>query len=80
MSLPELQILLALLSAGTILSAAWLVLHARDVALLLRPAFPLLVPGAGRRLSSFAAVSAAMTVFCFSLAAEIWVIARAALA
>lgn len=80
MSLPEMQILLALLSAGTTLSAAWLVLHARDVALLLRPAFPRLVPGAGRRLSSFAAVSAALTVFGFSLAAEIWVIARAAFA
>lgn len=70
------QVLIALLSAASLLSAAWLVLHARDVALLLSPVFPL-VPGEGR-LASFRAVSAAITVFGFSLVGEVWIVLRAA--
>ncbi|MFM8747973.1 MAG: hypothetical protein ACKOED_15105 [Aestuariivirga sp.] len=77
MTLPQMQLLIALLSAASLLSAAWLVLHARDVALLLRPVLPL-VPGEGRRLASFRAVSAAITVFGFSMAGEVWIVARAA--
>jgi hypothetical protein len=76
MTLPQIQIMLALLSAGAMLSAAWLVLHARDVALLLRPVTPL-VPGAGRRLASFRAVSAGLTVFAFSIAGQVLIVARA---
>lgn len=70
-------LLIALLSAASLLSAAWLVLHARDVALLLRPVFPL-VPGEGRRLASFWAVSAAITLFGFSMVGELWIVLRAA--
>lgn len=77
MTLPEIQVLIALLSASSVLSAAWLVLHARDVALLLRPVLPL-VPGEGRRLASFRAVSAGLTVFGFSMVGEAWVVLRAA--
>lgn len=79
MSLPEIQVLLALLSAGAILSAAWLVLHARDVVLLLRRVLPL-APGEGRRLASFKAVCAALTLFGFSLAGQVLVVLRAATA
>ncbi len=71
------QVLIALLSATVLLSAAWLVLHARDVALLLRPVLPL-VPGKGRRLASFRAVSAGLTVFGFSVVGEVWIVLRAA--
>jgi hypothetical protein len=71
------QLLIALLSAASLLSAAWLVLHARDVALLLRPVTPL-VPGEGRRLASFRAVSAGITLFGFSVAGEVWIVLRAA--
>jgi CHASE1-domain containing sensor protein len=78
MSLIEMQVLFALLTASAMLSAAWLVLHARDVALLLRQAFPLLLPGKGVRLASFKAVSAGLAVFGFSIAGEVWMIARAA--
>ena len=77
MTLLQMQVLIALLSAASLLSAAWLVLHARDVALLLRPVFPL-VPGEGRRLASFRAVSAAITVFGFSIAGEVLIVLRAA--
>lgn len=77
MPLAQMQFLLALLSAGAMLSAAWLVLHARDVALLLRPVTAL-VPGEGRRLASFKAVSAAITLFGFSCAGQVWVVMRAA--
>lgn len=77
MPLAQMQILLAVLSAGTMLSAAWLVLHARDVALLLRPVTPL-VPGKGRRLASFKAVSAAIALFGFGFAGQVWVVMRAA--
>lgn len=77
MPLAQMQILLALLSAGAMLSAAWLVLHARDVALLLRPVTPL-VPGKGRRLASFRAVCAAITLFGFSCAGQVLVVLRAA--
>lgn len=69
----------AALSACSLLSAVWLVLHARDVALLLQPVFPL-APGKGRRLASFRQVSAVITLFGFSLAAQILIIARAAAA
>ena len=79
MTLAQIQILLALLSACSLLSAAWLVLHARDVALLLRPVFPL-EPGSGRRLASFRQVSAVISLFGFSLAAEALIIVRAAAA
>lgn len=71
------QIMLALLSAASLLSAAWLVLHARDVAVLLRPVFPL-VPGEGRRLASFRSVCAAITLFGFSMVGEVWIVLRAA--
>ncbi len=79
MTLAELQIVLPLLSACSLLCAAWLVLHARDVVLLLRSVFPL-DPGRGQRLASFRMVSAVLTLFGFSLVAEIWIIARAATA
>lgn len=71
------QVLIALLSATALLSAVWLVLHARDVALLLRPVLPL-VPGEGRRLASFKAVTAALTLFGFAMAGEVWIVLRAA--
>ena len=71
------QFVIAFVSAASLVSAAWLVLHARDVALLLRPVLPL-VPGEGRRLASFRAVSAAITLFGFAIAAEVWVVLRAA--
>jgi hypothetical protein len=77
MSLPQMQITLALLSAVSLLSAAWLVLHARDVVLLLRPVLPL-VPGAGRRLASFKAVCTGLTLFGFSMSAEVLIVLRAA--
>ena len=77
MSLAEMQILLPLLSAASMLSAAWLVLHARDVVLLLRHSFAL-DPGEGRRLASFKAVSAVLTLFGFSVAGQILIVARAA--
>ncbi|MFM7405051.1 MAG: hypothetical protein ACKO1N_13390 [Erythrobacter sp.] len=79
MTLMEMQLLLPVLSAGAMLSAAWLVLHARDVVLMLRPVFKL-VPGEGRRLASFRAVSAALTVFGFSTVGEVLVVLRAATA
>ncbi|MCX9145901.1 hypothetical protein [Erythrobacter sp. WG] len=75
---PEAQILLALLSAGAMLSAAWLVLHVRDVALLLRPVFPRLAPGTGRCRASFRALCAGLTVLGYSLVGQVWAIARAA--
>lgn len=77
MSLAEMQIVLAVTSAVSLLSAAWLVLHARDVVLLLRPVLPPLVPGKGRRLASFRAVSAAITLFGFAMAAQVLVVLRA---
>lgn len=77
-SLFQLQVLLPVLSAVSLLSAAWLVLHARDVVLLLRQAFPL-EPGEGRRLASFKAVSAVLTVFGFSFVGEMLIIAQVAL-
>lgn len=77
MSLAEMQIVIPLLTVGSILSAAWLVLHARDVVILLRALLPL-EPGKGRRLASFKQVCAAITVFGFSVAAEARIIARAA--
>jgi len=73
------QLLLPLLSAVSLLSAAWLVLHARDVVLLLRQIFPL-DPGKGRRVASFKAVSAVLTLFGFSIAGQGLIVARAALA
>jgi hypothetical protein len=79
MSLPEMQVLLALMSAGAILSAAWLVLHARDVVLLLRRVLPL-EPGEGRRIASFKAVCAGLTLFGFSMAGQVLVVLRAATA
>jgi len=54
------------------------VLHARDVVLLLRPMAARLDPGRGKRLASFKAVSAVITLFGFSLAAEVLVVARLA--
>jgi hypothetical protein len=77
MPLVQMQVLLALQSAATILSAAWLVLHARDVVLLLHPVLPL-VPGEGRRLASFRAVCAALTLFGFSCAGQMLIVVRAA--
>jgi hypothetical protein len=79
LSLGQMQVLLALLSAVSLLSAAWLVLHARDVVLLLRQVFPL-EPGRGRRLASFKTVSAVLTLFGFSAAGQGLILAKAALA
>ena len=79
LSLPQIQVVLPLLSALSLLSAAWLVLHARDVVLLLRQVFPL-DPGKGRRLASFKAVSTVITLFGFSIAGQGLIVARAALA
>ncbi len=78
MSLAEMQIVLAVTSMLSLLSVAWLVLHARDVVLLLCPALPPLVPGEGRRLASFRAVSAAIALFGFAMAAQVLVVLRAA--
>lgn len=75
-SLAEMQIIIAVSSAVSLLSATWLVLHARDLVLLLRPVFPL-VPGAGRRLASFRTVSAAITLFGFGMAGQMLVVLRA---
>lgn len=76
MTLAQMQILLPLLSAASLLSAAWLVLHARDVVLLLRRVFPL-DPGEGRRLASFRMVSAVITLFGFSCAGQVLIVLRA---
>ncbi len=73
----EAQVLLLVFSTLSVLSAAWLVLHARDVVLLLRYLLPL-DPGQGQRLASFKAVSAAITIFAFSLTVEVLVFLRAA--
>ncbi|MEE4204987.1 MAG: hypothetical protein V2I39_01755 [Erythrobacter sp.] len=65
-------------SATSILSSAWLVLHARDVALLLRHILPV-DPGQGKRLASFRQVCAMITLFGFSLSAEVLIVLKAAL-
>jgi hypothetical protein len=76
MSIPELQILVFLLTGGSMLSAAWMVTHARDVVLVLSAFLPL-DPGKGRRLATRGAVCTAITVFGFSVTAEAYVILRA---
>ena len=76
MSIPELQLLVLALTGGAMLSAAWLVSHARDVVLVLRHFFPL-DPGEGQRLTSPKSVCAALTLFGFSISAEVWVMIRA---
>ncbi|KPP82470.1 hypothetical protein SAMN04515621_2348 [Erythrobacter sp. HL-111] len=65
-------------SATSILSSAWLVLHARDVALLLRHVLPI-DPGQGKRLASFRQVCAMITLFGFSLSAEVLIVLRVSL-
>lgn len=79
MTLAEMQIALPVLSTISLLSAAWLVLHARDVVILLRPWLPRLDPGTGRRLATARQTCAAITLFGFSLVAETWIVVRAAL-
>jgi len=70
---------LVVLSTCSILSAAWLVLHARDVTLVLRYILPL-EPGEGRRLTSFRRVCGVLTVFGFSVVAETFIVVRTAIA
>ncbi|AOL24812.1 hypothetical protein Ga0102493_11683 [Erythrobacter litoralis] len=65
-------------SATSILSSAWLVLHARDVALILRHILPI-DPGLGKRLASFRQVCAMMTLFGFSVSAEVLIVLRVSL-
>lgn len=77
MTLFEMQVILPVLSTLSILSAAWLVLHARDVVILFRPWLPWLDPGKGSRLASFRQVCMAVAVFGFSFAGEMWIIIRA---
>ena len=76
MSLATLQFLVLALTCPSLLSAAWLVCHARDVVLVLRYIFPL-DPGQGKRLTSFKAVCTVLTLFGFSLAAEALIMLRA---
>ncbi|MEO0462884.1 MAG: hypothetical protein AAF127_07120 [Pseudomonadota bacterium] len=77
MSIPQLQILVFLFTCGALLSAAWLVCHARDVVLVLRHVFPPLDPGEGKRLTSPKTVCAAITLLGFCLSAETLVAVRA---
>ncbi|WP_172801032.1 hypothetical protein [Erythrobacter sp. HL-111] len=70
--------MLMIFSATSILSSAWLVLHARDVALLLRHVLPI-DPGQGKRLASFRQVCAMITLFGFSLSAEVLIVLRVSL-
>lgn len=77
MNIAQLQILVFLFTCGSLLSAAWLVCHARDVVLVLRHIFPPLQPGAGKRLTSPKSVCTAITVFGFCLSAEALVALRA---
>lgn len=76
MSLPVLQFVVLALTCTSLMSAAWLVCHARDVVLVLRHVLPL-DPGEGKRLTSFKAVCAVITLFGFSLAAEALIALRA---
>jgi len=75
-SIPELQFLVFVLTGGSMLSAAWMVTHARDVVTALSVFLPL-DPGKGRRMATNRAVCTAITVFGFSVTAETWVILRA---
>jgi hypothetical protein len=70
--------MLMIFSATSILSSAWLVLHARDVALILRHILPI-DPGLGKRLASFRQVCAMMTLFGFSVSAEVLIVLRVSL-
>lgn len=79
MTLAEMQIALPVLATLSLLSAAWLVLHARDVVILLRPWLPRLDPGTGRRRASPRQTCTALTLFGFSFVAETWIVVRAAL-
>ena len=76
-SIAQLQIIGFLLTCGALLSAAWLVRHARDVVMALRHLFPLLEPVIGKRLTSPRAVCAAITMLGFCLSAEALVALRA---
>ena len=80
MTLAEMQIALPVFSTIPLLSAAWLVMHARDVVILLRPWLPWLDPGAGRKLASARQTCAALTLFGFGFAGEAWIIIRAVMA
>jgi len=75
-SISHLQILVLLFTCASLLSAAWLVCHARDVVLVLKHILPL-DPGAGKRLTSPRSVCIAITVLGFSLSAETLVALRA---
>lgn len=77
MNIAQLQILVFLLTCGSLLSAAWLVCHARDVVLVLRHIFPPLEPGIGKRLTSPKSVCIAITMLGFCLSAEALVAVRA---
>ncbi|MDJ0978123.1 MAG: hypothetical protein QNI87_06280 [Erythrobacter sp.] len=75
-TLADLQFLVFVLVSLSMFSVAWLVSHARDVVLVLRHILPL-DPGEGKRLTSPRSVCIALTVFGFTVAAEIWVALRA---
>ena len=77
MNIAQLQILVFLFTCGSLLSAAWLVCHARDVVLVLRHVFPPLEPGSGKRLTSPRSVCTAITILGFCLSAEAVVAVRA---
>ncbi len=77
MNIAQLQIMVFFLTCGSLLSAAWLVCHARDVVLVLRHLFPLLEPGAGKRLTSPRSVCTAITMLGFCLSADALVAVRA---
>jgi hypothetical protein len=77
LNIAQLQILVFLFTCGSLLSAAWLVCHARDVVLVLRQIFPLLEPGTGKRLTSPRSVCTAITMLGFCLSADTLVALRA---
>lgn len=76
-TIAQLQILVFLLTCGALLSAAWLVCHARDVVLVLRHVIPPLDPGEGKRLASPRSVCMAITICGYCLSAEVLVALRA---
>ncbi|EAQ28846.1 hypothetical protein NAP1_14643 [Erythrobacter sp. NAP1] len=75
LSVPELQVLLFALTGGWMLSAVWMMSHARDVVLVLSQFLPL-DPGEGRVVTTPKGVCTALTIFGFSVVAEGWVLVR----
>ncbi|WP_156423822.1 hypothetical protein [Erythrobacter sp. YT30] len=76
MTIAQLQFLVFLFTCGSLLSAAWLVSHARDTVLVLRHIFPKLRPGEGVRLTNPKSVCIAITLFGYCLSAETLLIFR----